>query len=349
MINPMLIPSRKWIAARRAIVVLCCAFLGPLLIIEGEAANSPNAVSPSARTPVQNPRTQTATSQTQVQRPEGKLVLVRPGTVIGKEAPAKWSHLILKSLPRIAPQHRNLVSESTYRLSSMVFTAILAKVEPIPGANPQRYILGDIGLGLGTKVRGQDMVLSPETQAQLGANLGIQERIVLSECYKRQAMARQIVRTNTMALVDTHAVIRQNGQHRLAKVRYAVLLDPRSGQIATLTWGVDVDQNGQPRTAITHLEWLTKNRVTDCLLFVDRRHFTLGIPGNLAFAVDGAPRGHSRIPLTQELSTLAGQPRYTPQMAGQLETTLRQELSQIIQQATQRESASRVAGSPGQR
>lgn len=341
----MLIPARNWIFARRAVLVLCGAFLGPLLM-DGHAANSPNAIVPTPRASTQTTSPQTATSQPRVQRPEGKLVLVPPGTVIGKDAPTGWSHLILKSFPRIAPQHKTLVSESTYRLSSLVFTAILAKVEKMPGANPPRYALGDIGLGLGTNVRGHDLVLSPETQARLGANLGFQERIVLSECYKRQAMARQIVRTDTMALIDTHAVIRQNGQHQLAKVRYAVLLDPRSGQIATVTWGVDVDQQGQPQRAITHLEWLSKNQVTDCLLSVDRRHFTLGIPGDLAFGVDGAPRGHSRIPLTPELSTLAGQSRYTPQTAHKLEMTLRQQLSQIIQQAAQRESTNRVAGTP---
>lgn len=344
----MLIPSRKWIAVRRAVMLLCCAVLGPLLI-EGQAANFPNAASSTPRTPTQNASNPTATSQTIVQRPAGKLVLVPPGTVIGKEAPNKWSHLILKNFPRISPQHKGLVSQSTYQLSSLIFTTVLGKVEPIPGTNPTRYALGDIGLGLGTKVRGQDMILSPQTQARLGANLGFQERIVLSECYKRQAMARQIVRTGTMALIDTHAVIRQNGQHRLAKVRFAVLLDPRSGHIATLTWGVGLDQQNQPRTAITHLEWLSKNNVSDCLLYVDRRHFTLGIPGDLAFAVDGAPSGHSRIPLTQELSTLAGQPRYTPQLASSLETTLRQQLSQILQQATQRESVSRVAGNTPRR
>lgn len=344
MINPMLIPSRTWIAVRRAAILLFCAFLGPMLI-EGQAANSPNSIVPAARTQNRNPQTQPASPNTTVRRPEGKLVLVPPGTIVGKEAPANWSHLILKSFPRVAPQHKSLVSESTYRLSSIVFTSVLAKVEVIPGTNPPRYALGDIGLGLGTNVRGQDMVLSPETQSRLGANLGFQERIVLSECYKRQAMARQIVRTDTMAIIDTHAVIRQNGEHRLGKVRYAVLLDPRSGQIATLTWGVDADRQGQPQRAITHLEWLPKNKVTDCLLYVDRRHFTLGIPGDLAFAVDGAPRGHSQIPLTQELSVLAGQPRYTPQSAQKLETILRQQLSQIIQQAAQRESASRVAGS----
>lgn len=334
----MLIPPLIWNSLKRTGLILGATVLG-LMIVESRAGN-PNALAPS---PSRTPTSLQTTAQAGVPRAEGKLVLVPPGTLIGTEAPQGWSHLVLKSLPRINPKHRSLVSQTAYDLSSLVFTSIVARVEPIPGTSPPQYALGDIGLGLGTQVQGRDMVLSPDTQARLGANLGFQERIVLSECFKRQSLARAVVRTRTMAIIDTHAVMIRNGQHRLAKVRYAVLLDPRSGKIATLTWGVDLDQNQKPYAASTDLEWLPPNKIDVLVLHVDPRQITLGIPGSLAFAVSGVPQGHSRIPLTTSLASLAGQSAYTPQSAAELEAALRAGLKQIIQRSARSDSASPVA------
>ncbi len=342
MVNPLLIPSRSWNAVKRVGLILCCTIFGSMLA-EGFAGN------PAFEKPVRVNTAQVNSSggNTAVQMPEGKLVLVPPGTIVSKSAPRGWSHLVLKSLPRISPKHQALVSATAYELSRLVFTSIVARVEQIPQSNPPRYVLGDIGLGLGTTVQGRDMVLSPETQARLGANLGFQERIVLSECYKRQAMARSVVRTPTMAVFDTHAVMIREGQHRLSRVRYAVLLDPRSGQIATLCWGVALDQQGRPRAATTALEWLPPNKLADLVLYVDPRHITLTIPDDLAFAVDRAPQGHARIPLTNDLAISAGRAVYTAQSAGELESALRTELQRIIQRTARRDSTNRVAsGSP---
>ncbi len=315
-------------------------------MVESQAAN-PGSANPVASAPVRRPSgsQMPAASNTVSEQPLGQLIFVPPGTVIGQKPPQGWSHLVLKSLPGISPKHQQLVSQSTYQLASLIFTSIVARVEAIPATNPPRFRLGDIGLGLGTKVQGQDMVLSPETQARLGANLGFQERIVLSECHKRQAMARAVVRTATMAVIDTHAVMIREGRHRLAKVRYAILLDPRSGQIATLCWGVDIDQQGKPYAANTALEWLPSNKVDQLTLYVDPGQITLGIPSDLAFAVNQVPQGHSRIPLTSDLALLTGSAAYTPQSAEELESQLRLELQKIIQKTAQKESSSPVAAS----
>ena len=344
MVNPLLIPSLIWNSLKRTGLILALSVSG-FMIVESQAGN-PSPGQPTAAPPT-SARTAEAANPPQV--PQGKLVLVPPGTLIGTEAPQGWSHLILKSLPSINPEHKSRVSETAYELSSLVFTSIVARTDRVPGSNPPRYVLGDIGLGLGTKVQGRDIVLTPETQARLGANLGFQERIVLSECYKRQSQARAVVRTQTMAVIDTHAVMIRNGQHRLAKVRYAVLLDPRSGNIATLSWGVDVDQQRQPSSANSDLQWLPPNKIDDLVLHADSRHMTLGFPGELAFAVKQPPQGNSRIPLTNSLASLAGKAAYTPQTAGELETTLRTEMQRIIQQSGQRQSTGRIAGQSSQR
>jgi hypothetical protein len=341
-VNPLLIPSLIWNSLKRTGLILSLTVTG-LMMVETQAG-PPNPGSPAPPALV---RTAEAANPAQV--PQGKLVLVPPGTLLGNEPPEGWTHLVLKSLPRINPEHKPRVSETAYELASLVFTTIVARSERVSGSNPPRFVLGDIGLGLGTKVPGKDMILSPDTQARLGANLGFQERIVLSECYKRQSQARAVVRTQTMAVIDTHAVMIRNGEHRLAKVRYAVLLDPRSGNIATLSWGVDVDQQRQPYSANSDLEWLPPSKIDDLVLHVESRHMTLGFPGELAFAVQHAPQGHSRIPLTNNLAALAGKAAYTPQTAAQLETTLRTEMQRIIQRSAQKQSPGGVAASGSKR
>ena len=41
--------------------------------------------------------------------------LIPPGTVIGETAPQGWSRLVVKSLPRVAPEHRDKVSSLMVR------------------------------------------------------------------------------------------------------------------------------------------------------------------------------------------------------------------------------------------
>ncbi len=334
MVNPILIPSRTKSSIKRGCLVLLCGVLGSLLL-ETQAANQPGFATHPATSPP---------NATTVNKPQGKLVLVPPGTVVGTKAPPGWSHLVLKSLPHIDPRHKSRVSQSNYELSSLIFTTILAKVHSLPGTNPPQFSLGDVGLGLGAKVQGHHMVLSPETQARLQANLGLQEKIVLSACYKKQALARAIIRTDTMAVFDTHAVMVRQGQHLVSKMRFAILLNPRNGDIATLAWGMDLDQSGRPFSANTQVEWLAPNTVDDCLLNVDPGQITLGIPNDRAFAVDRAPQGTTRFPLTQELARFISRPMYTSETAAQLESALRTELARTLQKTAQRETQSRVAG-----
>src|SRR5919201_2071185 len=52
--------------------------------------------------------------------------LIPPGTVIGRTAPPGWSHLIVKSLPRVAAADRGEVSGLVARLASFLFTVTLA-------------------------------------------------------------------------------------------------------------------------------------------------------------------------------------------------------------------------------
>ena len=94
----------------------------------------------------------------------------------GIPAPPGWSHLVIKSHPHIADADRRAVSGLVARLASFLFTVTLADVRPEPGTQPPRYRLRDAAIGMGTRVNGQDVVLSPDTARGLGADLGWIER-----------------------------------------------------------------------------------------------------------------------------------------------------------------------------
>jgi hypothetical protein len=129
-----------------------------------------------------------------------------------------------------------------------------------------------------------------------------------------------------MALLDTHAVMVRDGKHRLAVMRHAILIDPRSGRLETLVWGVELDGQRNYRGVNSHMQWLRANAVDDCQLWVDPGEFTLGIPSDMAFAVPAPPKGRLTVPFTSDLITVAGQSRFTPQSLQALESGLRQAL-----------------------
>src|SRR5438309_144141 len=52
-----------------------------------------------------------------------RLEMIRPGTVIGQQDPAGWTHLVLKSWPRLPDDQHKLVNEMTARLAVTFFTA----------------------------------------------------------------------------------------------------------------------------------------------------------------------------------------------------------------------------------
>ena len=54
-----------------------------------------------------------------------------------------------------------------------------------------------IGFGVGTRVRRQDMIVSPATEAQLGAGLGFFARQVLAEMCDRQQEIRLVAASAT--------------------------------------------------------------------------------------------------------------------------------------------------------
>jgi hypothetical protein len=250
--------------------------------------------------------------------------MIQPGTVIGNQAPRGWTHLVIKSRPRMEREMARKVADSTAELASLLFTAIVADVRADPHAQDEaRFCLARVGVGVGTRLSGRDVILSSETQQQLGADLGILEQMVLSGGEKELKKMRCTARSRTLAILDARGVLAVEGRHYPVVLRYALLVNPRTGRLDTLLWVLhfkgEQQQYGGP---LTHIQWLPPNLVDDCLLHVDTNEFIFGFPTSLAFAMARPPQGWRVIAFPNELRGAAVQARFAPAVAQNLQWEL---------------------------
>jgi len=253
-----------------------------------------------------------------------RAALIPPGTVIGDRAPKGWTHLVIKSYPRVGAESRGKVSASTARLTGLLFTAILADVQPT--GQPQsdvRFTLSSVAVGVGVKVNGQDMILTSDTQAKLGARLGFLEGQVLSGGDKQLEQIHCVARSRTMAILDAPSTLLRDKKHQQVALRYAVLVDPQTGRLDTLLWLLDREDRDESAEPLSRLQWLAPDKLEDCALHVDPDDFFLGIPGEKAFAMERMPQGRQALELPEELTSVAARAEFTPASALALERGLR--------------------------
>jgi hypothetical protein len=256
--------------------------------------------------------------------------LIRPGTVIGPQAPAGWTHLVLKSWPRLPDDQKKLVNEMTARLAVAFFTATTADVATEDVQGVRQFRLARLGFGVGTRVRGQDMIVSPATETQLGADLGFFGRQVLAEVCQKQQEIRLVAASATAAVVDTPLFMPRGHGHRKVILRYVFLVDPRTGRLDTLVWRIDLDARGNYEGAVGPIHWLPPQLMVDAVMQVDVREFHLGIPSERAFAVTSLPPGRP-LDIPAALQAIAGRPRLTADQARLLEAGLRERIAQAAQ------------------
>jgi hypothetical protein len=260
--------------------------------------------------------------------PAPRFELIQPGTVIGKEPPKGWSHLIIKSYPRIRPDDLRLVTPLTAELASFLFTVFVANVDEERVGGQVRYRLGAIAFGVGTSINGRDTIISPATQQRLGANVGLLGGQVLAKVYDGQQNVRLPAFTRTMALVDTPMVMLRGNRHRPIIIRYALLVDASTGKLETLAWLLDRDDRGGYQGPSSAIEWLPPSKISDAVLRVDPNEITLGIPSDNAFALVRIPEGQKQIAFPEDVKAVAAEANPSAAWAGWLEGKLRELLQQ---------------------
>ncbi len=252
------------------------------------------------------------------------LALIPPGTVVGTTAPANWTHLILKSLPRTAAGDVNRVPRMNLSIASLFSTSMVAKVVAVNDASGgRRYILEQIAGGVGTKVNNTDTIVSPSTYRQIGANLSILTAQVLKEFHRQQSGIPVIIRSDTLVVMDTPIVIRTPTKNQPMVLRYAVVVDPRSGRLDTLCWLIEKDDQDRLLRIVSPLQWLPPNKLIDCKLYVDASEYLFGIPSKNAYACLSIPQGQVQLNVPPNAERLAIQQRYDDRNAAALDGWLR--------------------------
>jgi hypothetical protein len=255
------------------------------------------------------------------------LAQIPPGTVIGKEAPMGWNHLIIKSYSRPGAGDVKELSSIADHLTRLLFTAILADVQPDNrGSDAKRYKLAKVAIGVGTRIGRKDTVITPDTQNRLGADLGLLAQIVLRKAQEKLGDIAVVARSATFLVFDSPSFMVVDGKHKPIVLRYAVLVEERTGHLNTLVWALGREEDGRYAEPIGAIQWLPPNLTGDCILHVDGNEFSLGQPTEKAFAIISPPMGQKEIEISNELTPLIARPRFSSSTAAELEVKLRQAL-----------------------
>ena len=245
---------------------------------------------------------------------------IAPGTVVPASAPDGWSHLVIKSLPRIRPEHEKQVNALTVRMTRWMFTAFVADVRPEHLGGETRYRLRTVGFGLGTSFGGRDVIVTPETAATHSVELNWITRTLLTKGYETIQLAKVIVHGPTFGLVDTPVWYRCGEVNRLIRFRYALLVDAATGRLDVLVWALDPAGGcGDVGTVL-----LAANQLDPAELVPDLKTFNvLGIPSETSFGVDRLPPHQARVTIPNELRDLGAKTHFTADEARALEADLR--------------------------
>jgi hypothetical protein len=211
-----------------------------------------------------------------------------------------------------------------------LFSVMVANVGAEPGdGGTARYRLAGLAHGVGTRVRGEDRIVTADTQQRLGADLDLVTRLLLGEQEKRRGSTQLKARSETLAVVDNPGFLLRAGRHCPVLVRFALLVDPSSGRLDTLVWSIPGSAEAAFGEPDGPMAWLPDGLVDEALLHVDAREFTHGLPLRAScLAMTALPRGRRQIAFSAPLRDLAGRVSLSPEAALELERQLRAALLQ---------------------
>jgi hypothetical protein len=240
---------------------------------------------------------------------EPRLVGLPPGLKVGTNPPEGWSHLVLKSIPRLASGERGSLPAGSSKTATMFHTAILADVRPVD-QDEKDFVLARIGVGMCIPQQEHDVVISSDRVQALGIRLSMVERLVLDAAEAELAEGRVIVRTPTFALFRGRATLVVADKHRKIAIYYAFCVERTTGRLQVGCWAMaPAAEPQQPPLALVKLGG---NPVFDCALDVRAKRLLSAIPVSWSFAMRTLPPGRTlRIPpeLREMIVATARRPR----------------------------------------
>jgi len=248
---------------------------------------------------------------------------IEPGTMVDREPPPDWSHLVIKNGTQVTAGDTGGDAEKWIRLATMFTLAVLADVEL--DETTRNYYLARLGLGWCDEVNGRSTVISTATYISLGAKLDVMQALSLGmreiDCDDN---VRVIARSASSLFYDVKRVLAYDEGHLEGRLRHAILVHPRTGELAAFLWIVPAESKPPP----TFLERLPPNLVTTFeLQFRPSQGTLLSMPSPTDFAVRRVPECADRVPVTPPLAEVAQAAELTPETARRLEALLRSYLS----------------------
>jgi hypothetical protein len=210
--------------------------------------------------------------------PSAKLVHLAPGSKIeSEEPPAGWSHLVIKSLPRLATGDLDTVSSQAFETAGRVRLVIVADVQSATTGAVRSY-LHRVGVGLCAPAANGlgDVVVTPTSVEGSKGPWTTKQRLVLAATSLDLARVSLGASTSNLALIRVPVTFLVSGSHRKVSVCYAVLADSETGAVRTFAWMHDPDARTEPAQP-TRLRLLSAP-VFDCPIDIQARRLLGTIP-----------------------------------------------------------------------
>ncbi len=125
-----------------------------------------------------------------------RLVTLTAATRLGETPPEGWTHLVMKSVPRLTSGDRDTLPTGAEKTATLFRTAILADVQGL--GLDQQFILSRVGIGICVTSREnpkEDIVVTSDRLQSLSIKLSTVDEIVLDAMETELAEARIISRT----------------------------------------------------------------------------------------------------------------------------------------------------------
>jgi hypothetical protein len=221
-----------------------------------------------------------------------QLVYLKPGLKLEKKPPKGWSHLVIKSHPRLATGDRSSLPAGSSKTATLFRNVILANVKPVD-LNEKEFELTQIGLGICVPYpqdQDQDIVVSADRLDALGLDLTMVQKLVLDAAEAEMAEGRIIARTPTFALFRSPVtVIDTANKHRKANLHYAFCVERTTGRLRVGVW--TMRPKPEPQQAPTTMVKLASDPIFKCELDVRANRILGTVPYSWSFAMRTLPPG----------------------------------------------------------
>ncbi len=212
-----------------------------------------------------------------------QLVHLAAGTKVDGPTADGQGQRVIRSVPRLASGDIASLGASSRDTATLFRSVILADVE----ATDRGHRLRRISVATAVPFEGREVVVTADGPADVRASLGILGRLVANAADTQVNRGRIVARTPTFALYLTPGKLLVDGHHKVVDLHYAILADPATGRVETITWDSPEGSSEVPR----RLSLLDPDATFDCAFDVAVTTRVGPIAIAWSFAMNAVPSG----------------------------------------------------------